>query len=62
MTWATREEMAGGILGTSEVSASRNFLHAVPIAGVGGATFPVRAQVMQYDSGRLAFPGRSPLR
>ena len=29
------------------VPATETFLHAVPIAWVGGATFPVRAYVMQ---------------
>jgi kynurenine formamidase len=31
------------------LQSNEGFLHAVPIAWVGGATFPVRAYVMQFD-------------
>lgn len=35
----------------SAVPPSGTFLHAVPIAWVGGATFPVRAYVMRFEQG-----------
>ena len=33
----------------ASVPPTGTFLHAVPIAWVGGATFPVRAYVMQFE-------------